>query len=172
MSANPNLRLVPPTGKMLKVPPTRKPNRELRTREHLTEAETKRLIEAARKGRYGHRDATLILLMLRHGLRVTEACDLRWDQIDWAKGYLHVRRLKGGIDSTHTLHCTPRVSKSMLSSSHAITIRRLTTNISCCSRLTPAAWRSTARLPSWRLTRSDGARHVWSFGVYTATAMT
>jgi integrase len=41
--------------------------------------------------------------MVRHGLRVTEACDLRWDQIDWSKGHLHVKRLKGGIDSVHTL---------------------------------------------------------------------
>jgi integrase len=35
----------------------------------------------------------------RHGLRVTEAIDLRWDQIDFSKGHLHVRRLKGGIHS-------------------------------------------------------------------------
>ena len=38
------------------------------------------------------------------GLRVTEANDLRWDQIDFAKGHLHVRRLKGGIDSVHPVH--------------------------------------------------------------------
>ena len=48
----------------------------------------------ARKGRYGQRDSTLILITARHGLRVTEAVDLHWDQVDFAKGYLHIRRLK------------------------------------------------------------------------------
>ena len=83
--------------------PKRRSNRELRAREYLTEAEVERLMDAARKGRWGHRDATLILLMVRHGLRVTEAVDLKWDQIDSAKGHLHVCRLKGGISSVHPL---------------------------------------------------------------------
>jgi len=70
---------------------------------YLTEAQLGQLIKAARKGRYGHRDATLILLMARHGLRVTEAVDLKWDQVDFAKGHLHVRRLKNGIASVHPM---------------------------------------------------------------------
>ena len=53
---------------------------------YLTEAQLGQLIKAARKGRYGQRDSTLILIMARHGLRVTEAVDLRWDQVDVAKG--------------------------------------------------------------------------------------
>ena len=72
-------------------------------RRYLTEGELDKLIKAARKGRYGQRDATLILIMARHGLRVTEAVDLRWDQIDFAKGHLHVKRLKGGLDSVHPI---------------------------------------------------------------------
>jgi integrase len=72
-------------------------------RRYLTEGELVKLTKAARKGRYGQRDATLILLMARHGLRVTEAVDLRWDQIDFAKGHLHVKRLKGGLDSVHPI---------------------------------------------------------------------
>ena len=75
MSAKPALRLVPSTGEKLKVR-GRKPNNEQRTKEYLTEAEVGRLMKAARKGRWGHRDATLILVMVRHGLRVTEAVDL------------------------------------------------------------------------------------------------
>jgi integrase len=102
VATKPTLRLVPSTGEMLKVP-GRKPNKEQRTKEYLTGAEVGRLMKAARKGRWGHRDATLVLVMVRDGLRVTEACDLRWDQIDWRRGHLHVRRLKGGIDSVHTL---------------------------------------------------------------------
>jgi type 1 fimbriae regulatory protein FimB/type 1 fimbriae regulatory protein FimE len=72
-------------------------------RRYLTEAELNRLIKAARKGRYGQRDATLILIMARHGLRVTEAVDLHWDQVDLGKGHLHVRRLKNGIASVHPI---------------------------------------------------------------------
>jgi integrase len=72
-------------------------------RRYLTQDELKKLIKATRKGRYGRRDATLMLLMARHGLRVTEAVDLRWDQIDFPKGHLHVRRLKGGIHSVHPI---------------------------------------------------------------------
>jgi integrase len=72
-------------------------------RRYLTEGELDKLIKAARKGRHGQRDATLVLIMARHGLRVTEAIDLRWDQIDFAKGHLHVKRLKGGLDSVHPI---------------------------------------------------------------------
>jgi integrase len=72
-------------------------------RRYLTEGELDKLIKAARKSRYGQRDATLILIMARHGLRVTEAVDLQWHQIDFAKGHLHAKRLKGGIDSVHPI---------------------------------------------------------------------
>jgi type 1 fimbriae regulatory protein FimB/type 1 fimbriae regulatory protein FimE len=57
----------------------------------LTAKELEKLIKAGRNGRYGRRDATLMLLMARHGLRVTEAIDLRWDQVDFSKGHLHVK---------------------------------------------------------------------------------
>jgi integrase len=70
---------------------------------YLTESQLNQLIRAARKGRYGQRDATMILLMARHGLRVTEAVGLRWDQLDLTKGHLHVRRLKHGLDSVHPI---------------------------------------------------------------------
>jgi integrase len=76
---------------------------ERNRRRYLTQDELEKLIKAGRNGRYGRRDATLILLMARHGLRVTEAVDLRWDQIDFSKGHLHVRRLKGGIHSVHPI---------------------------------------------------------------------
>jgi type 1 fimbriae regulatory protein FimB/type 1 fimbriae regulatory protein FimE len=54
-------------------------------------------------GRHGHRDATVILLAYRHGLRVGELVALRWDQIDLRQGLLHVARLKNGVPSTHPL---------------------------------------------------------------------
>ena len=49
--------------------PRRKPNAEYRSREHLTEREVERLIEAVKGNRWAHRDATIVLLAYRHGLR-------------------------------------------------------------------------------------------------------
>ena len=83
--------------------PLRKPNVELRTREHLTEPEVEKLIEAAKSNRNGHRDATMILIAYRHGLRASELCDLRWDQVSFAGAVLHVRRRKAGTPATHPL---------------------------------------------------------------------
>jgi site-specific recombinase XerD len=83
--------------------PLRKPNADLRTREHLTPHEVERLIEAARGNRHGHRDATMILVAYRHGLRASELVDLRWDQINFSGAVLHVRRRKAGTPATHPL---------------------------------------------------------------------
>jgi len=85
-------------------PPRRRPNAELRPREYLTPDEVERLMAAARRvGRHGHRDSTLILLMYRHGLRVSELIDLEWSDLDFTAGTLHVRRRKKGRDSVHPL---------------------------------------------------------------------
>jgi integrase len=84
--------------------PKRRPNGELRTREYLTPAEVERLIKAARSNRWGHRDALMVLLAYRHGLRAAELVDLRWDQVDLGRNAaLHVRRVKKGLSSVHPL---------------------------------------------------------------------
>src|ERR1700757_5433404 len=74
-----------------------------RTREYLTGKEVEKLMEAARKSRYGHRDATMILIAYRHGLRASEVCDLQWHQVELATGRLHVRRSKRGTPSVHPM---------------------------------------------------------------------
>jgi integrase len=74
-----------------------------RIREHLTEAEIDKLLAALKRNRHGHRDWLIGLVIYRHGLRVSEACDLRWDDIDLPKRTIIVRRLKGSIDSVHYL---------------------------------------------------------------------
>jgi integrase len=102
-AANAHLRLVAPITKTQTVTPRRRPNRELRTREHLTADEVERLIEAAKTNRNGHRDATMVLLAFRHALRAAEVVDLRWDQVDFNSAVLHVRRVKNGTPSTHPL---------------------------------------------------------------------
>jgi integrase len=97
--AKTHLKLVPPSTKKRTVALRRRPNAELRTREHLTEAEVERLMKAAGKNRWGHRDATMILVAYRHGLRASELVDLRWDQVDFRTGNIHVRRVKQGTPS-------------------------------------------------------------------------
>ncbi len=83
--------------------PRRRPNEEYRSREHLTPAEVERLMEAAKKNRWGHRDSTMVLVAYRHGFRVSELVDLRWDQIHFTTATLHVRRVKQGTPSTHPI---------------------------------------------------------------------
>ncbi len=81
----------------------RRPNSELRTREHLTVPEAEALIGAAKANRHGRRDGLMILLAYRHGLRAAEVVDLRWEQVDFKTASLHVRRVKNGTPATHPL---------------------------------------------------------------------
>jgi integrase len=84
------------------VTPRRPRNADLREREYLTLKEVDRLQDAARKhSRYGHRDATAILIAYRHGLRASELCELTWNMIELDSG--RKRRVKNGVDSTHPL---------------------------------------------------------------------
>jgi integrase len=101
--AKSRLRLATPTIVNRTVTPKRRPNKDLRTREHLTEAEVERLIKAIEDNRYGHRDGTMVLVAYRHGLRAAELVDLRWEQVDFRTATLHVRRVKQGTPSTHPI---------------------------------------------------------------------
>jgi integrase len=93
---NIQLELAPPTRETVTV-------RSGRPREYLTEKEIDRLIEAAKANRWGHRDATAILIAYRHGLRASELVELRWDDVDFQHGKLHIRRAKGGQASVHPI---------------------------------------------------------------------
>jgi integrase len=100
---NATLRLVEPNNFFRSVP-TRPANSDLRTREYLTPAEVEKLTKEAKHGRYGHRDATLVLIAFRHGLRAQEICDLEWSQVEFGRSAcLHVRRVKNGKPSVHPL---------------------------------------------------------------------
>ena len=100
--AKTNLRLVTPNSGLRTVTLRRRSNSEMgRDREHLTEREVEGLIKAA-KGN-GHRDATMILIGFRHGLRVSELCSLQWSSIEFETGTIYVRRAKGGQEATHPL---------------------------------------------------------------------
>jgi site-specific recombinase XerD len=89
-----HLKLVTPSTVKRTVAPTRLPNRDLRTREYLTEGEVERLIKAAKGNRYGLRDSTMVLVAYRHGLRASELVDLRCGS-RWSS--------KRGTPSTHSI---------------------------------------------------------------------
>jgi type 1 fimbriae regulatory protein FimB/type 1 fimbriae regulatory protein FimE len=103
MQAKSHLALVAPTGKKRAVSRGRRPNAAYRKREHLTETEIEKLIEAAKSNRYGHRDATMILVAFRHGLRASEICELTWDAIDFHAATMRVTRKKHGQPATHQI---------------------------------------------------------------------
>jgi integrase len=98
-----HLKLVTPAIVKRTVTPNRRPNGEIRTREYLTEAEVERLMSATKGNRWGHRDATMVLVAYRHGLRASELVDLRWEQVEFKTATLHVRRVKKGTPSTHPI---------------------------------------------------------------------
>ena len=82
-----HLRLVAPATVNRTVTPKRRPNADLRTREYLTEAEVERLMAVAKGNRWGHRDAAMILVAYRHGLRASELVDLRMGTGGFPDGY-------------------------------------------------------------------------------------
>src|SRR5262249_15852943 len=99
-------RLVAPTTEKQTVAPDiaqRRPNAALRSREHLTPDEVEHLIAAAKDGRWGHRDATMILVAYRHGLRASALTDLCWDQADFPAANPHGGRAKKGPPATHPI---------------------------------------------------------------------
>lgn len=94
------------TEKSKRESPNQRKYAEVRAREYLLPAEVERMRQAIRKagGRHAHRDSTLILLIYRHGLRVSEATILRWEQIDFSGGTIHVKRVKQGTPSTQPIY--------------------------------------------------------------------
>ena len=84
-------------------PATQRLDKMMRDRRHLVSAEVEKLLEAAKGSRNAARDRCLLLLMFRHGLRVSEACGLKLAQVDIESRVLHVARLKQGLSTTHPL---------------------------------------------------------------------
>ena len=85
-------------------------------RKHLTEREVDKLLAATKGGRNEARDRCLLLLMFRHGLRVSEACGMQLSQVDTESRVLHVARLKGGLPTTQPLRANEiKAVKSWLS---------------------------------------------------------
>ena len=91
--------------------PVRRPNADYRVREHLTEREIDRLLAVLKGNRHGPRDWLIGLMIYRHGLRVSEACDLRWDDIDIAAADNRHQKAEG-IEGQHSLPRTRRTQRA------------------------------------------------------------
>ena len=74
-----------------------------RVKDYLDPTEVERLLEAAKDGRHGERDHALLLIMYRHGLRVSEAVGLKLDNVNLKEARLWVKRVKGSLDSQQPL---------------------------------------------------------------------
>jgi integrase len=100
-----HLAVVKPNNVNRKVAGPRGTNADARSREYLLPAEIEKLIKAAKDGRWGNRDAALVMVAYRHGLRAAEIAGLQWDQVEFGRSpRLHVRRVKGGTPSVHPIH--------------------------------------------------------------------
>ncbi|WP_299841630.1 tyrosine-type recombinase/integrase [uncultured Jannaschia sp.] len=75
----------------------------VRGRDYLGQPQVDRLLTAAKKGRHGVRDHLLLLMMFRHGLRVSEAIALRREHVDLLQSRLWVARLKNGLSVEHPI---------------------------------------------------------------------
>jgi integrase len=122
----------------------RRGNDAYRVREHLTEGEMDKLLAALKGNRHGHRDWLIGLVIYRHGLRVSEACDLRWDDIDLRKRTIIVRRLKGSTDSVHYLERDEIMVSNSFNGSNRLTGPRGPTSLSMSVASRSDGWASDA----------------------------
>jgi type 1 fimbriae regulatory protein FimB len=71
----------------------------------LEKEEVLRLLEAAK--RHGPRAHAMVLLAIRHGLRVSEVTGLRVEHVNLKEGWVRVERLKGSLTTVQTLERHP-----------------------------------------------------------------
>jgi type 1 fimbriae regulatory protein FimB len=148
MSENPPRAVAGVAGFL--IPPTL--DKTMSERKHLVSAEIDKLLAAIKGTRNEARDRCLVLLMFRHGLRVSEACGLRLSQIDVESRILHVVRLKAGLSTTQPLRADElRAIKAWLA--ERATMHPETDAVFVSERRTPLS-----RKTAWLMIRSYGER--------------
>ena len=71
-------------------------------RKYLTQSETETVLQWLKKNK-NVRDYCLVLLLYRHGLRVSEAVNLKWNDISYRDRTIYISRIKAGKSGTHPL---------------------------------------------------------------------
>src|SRR5439155_23978352 len=74
-----------------------------RTRDYLTEAEFLVLLQGTRDSRYRWRNTAMLMLTFYHGLRVSELCHLKRQDVDIHHGRIWIARLKGSLSTEQPL---------------------------------------------------------------------
>jgi site-specific recombinase XerD len=73
-------------------------------RKYLLKSEMSALLASASRDRpWGKRNHLLILMSYNHGLRATEALNLKWSDIDYDHQTVWIRRIKGSVSGLHPL---------------------------------------------------------------------
>ena len=87
----------------VKSEPIRPTDGHERSKDFLSEQEMERLLETAKQNHHGTRDFLLLLMMYRHGLRVSEAIAVRRTDVDLKMARVWVQRLKNGLSVEHPI---------------------------------------------------------------------
>lgn len=74
-----------------------------RPKDFVTESEHKRLLQGAGKLRNAERNQLLVMMLYRHGLRETEAVNLRLQDVQLESARIWIRRVKGGLSTEHPI---------------------------------------------------------------------
>lgn len=69
----------------------------------VTATEVKSLCQAAKQTRNPIRNELIILMLYRHGLRVSELCHLKLEQVHLEQSTILIKRFKNGIDGMHPI---------------------------------------------------------------------
>ena len=78
------------------------------SRKFLSSSEVQRLFDAIPEHKNTVRDKCMLLVCFIHGLRVTELCNLRLQDLDLLSNKLHVNRLKNGFSVQHPIQSRER----------------------------------------------------------------
>ena len=74
-----------------------------RTRDYLSEEEFAVLLQGTPRSRYRWRNAAMLMLTFYHGLRVTELCRLKRQDVDLTHGRIWIKRIKGSLSTEQPL---------------------------------------------------------------------